>query len=88
MLINRIGSLLSVGYEKVYLLYNTSTWETADVVSTLAMRWGGIAGGGNSGGIIAQAMASAAEMLNNLTGMILVIGANTIARKVSDVSLY
>lgn len=88
MLINRIGSLLSVGYEKVYLLYNTATWETADVVSTLAMRWGGIGGAGNDAGVIGQAMGSAAEMMNNLTGMILVIGANTIARKVSDVSLY
>jgi len=33
-------------------------------------------------------MASAAEMINNITGMILVIGANSIARKASDVSLY
>jgi putative aldouronate transport system permease protein len=30
----------------------------------------------------------AAEMTNNLIGMILVIGANTVARKASDVSLY
>jgi len=80
MLINRIGSLLSIGYEKVILLYNTNTWITADVVSTLSYRWG-IEGSDS-------AMASAAEMLNNITGMILVIGANTIARKASDVSLY
>lgn len=80
MLITRIGSLLSIGYEKVLLLYNTDTWVTADVVSTFAYRQG--LEGGN------QALASAAEMINNLTGMLLVIGANTIAKKASNVSLY
>ena len=80
MLITRIGSLLSIGYENVLLLYNTDTWVTADVVSTFAYRQG--LEGGN------QALASAAEMINNLTGMLLVIGANTIAKKASNVSLY
>lgn len=80
MLINRIGSLLSIGYEKVLLLYNTNTYMTADVVSTFSQRYG-IAG-------TMQGLASAAEMLNNVIGMLLVIGANTIARKASDVSLY
>ena len=80
MLITRIGSLLNVGYEKVLLLYNTNTYMTADVVSTFAQRTG-IAGA-------AKGLASAAEMMNNVIGMLLVIGANTIARKASDVSLY
>ena len=35
-----------------------------------------------------KGIASAAEMMNNVVGMLLVIGANTIARKASDVSLY
>ena len=37
---------------------------------------------------ILQGISSSAEMLNNVVGMLLVIGANTIARKASDVSLY
>ncbi len=80
MLITRIGSLLNVGYEKVLLLYNTNTYVTADVVSTFSQRYG-IAGA-------MQGLASAAEMMNNVIGMLLVIGANTIARKASNVSLY
>ncbi len=84
MLITRIGSLLSVGYEKVLLLYNSNTWVTADVVSTFSYRYGGMGGGGSS----QPGLASAAEMINNLIGMVLVIGANAIARKASDVSLY
>ena len=80
MLITRIGSLLNVGYEKVLLLYNPNTYVTADVVSTFAQRYG------ITDGLVG--IASAAEMLNNVVGMLLVIAANTIARKASDVSLY
>ena len=82
MLITRIGSLLNVGYEKVLLLYNTNTYVTADVVSTFSYRQGMSTGGAGIG------IASAAEMMNNIVGMLLVIGANTIARKASNTSLY
>jgi len=82
MLITRIGSLLNIGYEKVLLLYNTNTYVTADVVSTFSYRQGLSTGGAGTG------VASAAEMMNNVIGMLLVIGANTIARKASNTSLY
>ena len=82
MLITRIGSLLSVGYEKVLLLYNPNTYITADVVSTFAQRYGMGTAAANQG------IASAAEMMSNVISMLLVIGANTISRKASDVSLY
>ena len=62
------------------LLYDPATYITADVVSTFANRYG------IEGAMIG--VSSAAEMLNNVVGMLLVIGANTIARKASDVSLY
>ncbi len=80
MLITRIGSLLNIGYEKVLLLYNENTYVTADVVSTFAQRHG--IENGDKG------VASAAEMMNNVIGMLLVIGANKIANKASNVSLY
>lgn len=80
MLITRIGHLLSIGYEKVILLYNVDIYETADVVSTFSARYG-VEGS-------SQGLASAAEMLNNVVGMVLVIGANTVARKATDVSVY
>ena len=80
MLITRIGSMLSIGYEKVLLLSEgrTAAYQTAEVISTFAWRIKA-----NQSGL-----ASAAEMLNNVVGMLLVIGANTIARKASNVSLY
>lgn len=80
MLITRIGHLLMVGYEKVILLYNVNTYLTADVVSTFSYRYGMESN--------LTGLASAAEMMNNLVGMLLVIGANTIAKKASNTSLY
>ena len=81
MLITRIGSLLNISYEKVLLLYNTKTYVTADVISTLSYRTGMVGGAGTG-------IAAAAEMMNNIVGMLLVIGANTIARKAANKSLY
>ncbi len=80
MLITRIGSMLSIGYEKVLLLSEgrTDTYRTAEVISTFAWRIKP-----NQSGL-----ASASEMMNNVVGMLLVIGANTIARKAANVSLY
>ena len=90
MLITRIGSMLSIGYEKVILLTNNlakdngNVLTTAQVVSTFA--WQTSQSSGSAKGL--PGIASAAEMMNNVVGMLLVIGANTIARKASNVSLY
>ena len=82
MLITRIGSMLSIGYEKVLLLNEerVAIYQTSEVISTFSWR---IKTTQNQSGL-----ASAAEMMNNVVGMLLVIGANTIARKASNVSLY
>ncbi len=80
MLIMKVGTLLSVGYEKVYLMTNSNNFEAGQIVATLSNYW-------NENGT-SRALSIAAEMTNNLIGMILVIGANAIARKATDVSLY
>lgn len=86
MLILRIGELLTIGYEKVLLLYNINTYVTADVVSTFVARIGGLETGGVAGGN--QNIASAADMLNAIISMLLVMGANLISKKASNTSLY
>lgn len=40
MFIMKIGGLLTVGYEKIILLYNQNIYETADVISTFVYRKG------------------------------------------------
>jgi putative aldouronate transport system permease protein len=81
MIILRIGNILSVGYERIILLYNENIYETADVLSTLVIRYG-----------LEQqnqeAYGAATDMFNSLIGFILVIGANYISRQISDTSLW
>lgn len=84
MLILQIGRLLTIGYEKVLLLYNSYTYSTADVVSTYVFQRAGIQAGGQTN----QSLASAADMINAVTSMLLVMGANLISKKVSNTSLY
>jgi putative aldouronate transport system permease protein len=84
MLILRIGEILSVGYEKIILLYNVQTYQTADVISTFVTRIGGLMGGQS----ISLNTAAAADLFNSIIAMFLVLGANFISKRVSDTSLF
>jgi len=80
MIVLRIGQMLSVGYERVILLYNANTYETADVLSTFVLRIGLESGN--------QSMGASADLFNSLIGFMLVIGANFISREISESSLW
>lgn len=80
LLILNIGGLMSVGSEKVLLMYNPLTYETADVYSTYVYRIG-LMGANFSIG-------TAIGLFNNIVGLILIILANRIARRVSEHSLW
>lgn len=88
MLILEIGKLFTVGYEKVFLLYNKDIWETADIISTYVMRCAGMAVDGDATSLLAKSIAASADLFNAIIAMFLVIGSNMIARKISDTSLY
>ena len=93
MLILRIGSVLSVGFEQIMLMtagQQTYVLQSADVISTLVVRWGGIGIDGSSGlsPDVALALATAADLFNSLIAMFLVLGANFISRRVSNTSLF
>lgn len=79
MLIVRIGSLLSIGYEQVLLMRHNNTLVTAQVISTFAID---LKDSANTN------LATVPELINNVTSMLLVIGSNIISRKASDTSLY
>ena len=80
MIILRIGRMLSIGYERIILLYNENTYATADVLSSFVFRIG--LEGGNS------AIGATADMFNALIAFALVMGANYIGRQVSETSLW
>ena len=89
MLIMRIGHILNIGYEKIILLVGNkqTSWETADVISTLVYRMTG-AGESVSGVQVIGQMGIVADLFNGLIAMFLVLGSNAISRRVSSTSLF
>lgn len=81
LLIMRIGQILTVGSEKILLLYNPSIYETADVISTYVYRRTLIEGG-NFG------YSTAISVFNSVINLILLIAANKVSRKVSGSGLW
>lgn len=76
----KTGNLLSVGYEKILLMYSPSVYETADVLSTYSYRAGIIDG--------KTSMATAIGLFNAVCNLILLIVSNTISKKYSETSLF
>lgn len=85
MLILRMGELLTVGYEKIYLLQQLgaagSTWTTSQTISTYVIN---VVMGTNTN----QGIGTAADLFNSLLSMCLVLGSNKIAKRVSSTSLF
>lgn len=80
MLIMNLGKMMSLGYEKVLLLYNGSTYETADIISTYVYRRGIL---GNS-----FSYATAVGLFQSVVGIVLLVMANKASRKLSETSLW
>lgn len=80
MFIMRCGQIMSVGYEKIILLYNESTYEQADVISTFVYRYGLV----NR----QYSYSTAVGLFNSIINFILVILANSISKRVSETSLW
>lgn len=80
LLILRIGNMMSLGFEKIILLYNGLTYETADVISSYVYRKGLVDGD--------FGFATAVGLFNSIINFILVILANKISRKLTDTGLW
>jgi len=80
MLIMQMGNMMSVGHEKIILLYNPLTYETADVISTYVFRKGILEA--------SYSFSTAISLFNSVINFALLIIANNISRRVSDTSLW
>ena len=80
MFILKIGKLMSMGYEKTILLYNPSTYETADIISSYVYRIG----------LLDQdwSYSTAIGLFNSVINFILLILANKLSKKFSQTSLW
>ncbi len=80
MLIMRIGQLVTVGSEKILLLYNPNIYDTSDVIQTYLYRKGMIDQ--------SYSFSTAVGIFNSLISCVLLIFANTASKKLNDVSLW
>jgi len=80
MFIMRMGQIMSVGYERIILLYNEGIYETADVISTYVYRMG----------IVNRqySFSAAVGLFNSVINFTLVVLTNKISKRVSETSLW
>ena len=80
LLILRCGSIMNVGYEKIILLYNDNTLETADVISSFVYRRGLLERN--------YSYSSAVGLFNSTVNLIILVGANQLSRRLDGSSLW
>ncbi len=79
-LILNIGSVLEIGFEKVFLLQNPAIYETADIISTYVYRIGMEQGNFSYGAAI--------DLFMGIISLIFIYTANFVSRRVSETSLW
>lgn len=80
LLIMRVGSIMSVGSEKILLLYNPGIYETSDVISTYVYRKGLLE--------FSWSYSAAIGMFNSIVNMLLLVVANTVSKHATESSLW
>lgn len=80
LLLLRMGKMLSVGFEKVFLLQNPMIYQTSDIISTYVYRQG--LANGNFG------YGTAVGLFNTIINLIFLVVSNYLARRYSETSLW
>ena len=80
LLIMNVGNIMSVGFEKIILLYSSSTYETSDVISTYVYRMGLQS--------LQYSYSAAVGLFNSVINVILLVGSNAFARKLTGSSIW
>ena len=80
MLLLRMGQIMTVGYEKILLMYNSQNMQVADVISTYVYR-NGIQQG-------KFGYAAAVDLFNSVINIIMLVSTNYISRKRTGTSIF
>lgn len=80
LLIMRVGNLLSVGFEKIILLYNQAIYDTADVISSFVYRKGLLE--------YNYSYSTAVGLFNSVVNFVLLVITNFISKKTTENSLW
>ena len=79
LFILRTGSIMSVGFEKVYLLQTTLNLTTSEIISTYVYKMGLISN--------QYSLSAAINLFNNIINFILLMSVNFFSKKMNDTSL-
>ena len=82
LLILNMGQVINVGFEKVFLMQNPLNTAISEVISTYVYKVGLI------GGITNYSYAAAIGLFNSFIGLILLVAANQLMKKMTDSSLW
>lgn len=80
LLILRMGSIMSVGFEKIILLYNPLTYETADVIASYVYRKGLL----NAD----YSYSTAIGLMNSVINFLFLVVSNWLSRRYTESSLW
>lgn len=80
VLILNCGRILSVGYEKVFLMQNTMNQSVSEVISTYVYKVGLLGA--------QYSYTTAISLFNSVINIIVLIAVNHIAKRTSEVSLF
>ncbi len=80
MFVLRVGSIMSLGADKTILLYNPAIYEKADIISSYVYRKGLLENN--------QSLSTAVGLFNSLINCAMVLGANTLSKKLTDSGLF
>ena len=80
LLIMHVGSMLSLGSDKILLMYSPSIYETADVISTFVYRQGM--------GAAEYGYAAAVGLFNSVVNIVLLLVTNAVCKKLTDTSMF
>ncbi|MDY4140118.1 MAG: ABC transporter permease subunit [Eubacteriales bacterium] len=84
LFILRMGNILNVGYEKILLMYQPTTYEVADVFSTYTYR----ISLGSTTGQPQYSLSTAVSLFNTLVNVCFLLMTNLISSKLTDSSLF
>jgi ABC-type polysaccharide transport system permease subunit len=82
LLILSAGSIMNVGFEKVFLMQNQTNTEYSEVISTLIYKTG------IQASIPNYSYSTAIGLFNNIVNFILLVAVNTFSRRVGETSLW
>jgi putative aldouronate transport system permease protein len=80
LLLLRVGRFLEIGFDQIYTLANPLVWSVADIFDTYVYRKGLLDG--------AYSITTAVNLFKTVVGFVLLMGANTAAKRATGRSLF